>query len=109
MQSYAVTVRAKRERNRKRRNLRDPKSTRVKILADQLHIRRHIKSRIPAKWANPCFARGPSMRNGLLVALSVAVALAAIVSVNSGPVVSVDDLQSMIREVRNDSLPWSLV
>ena len=40
------------------------------------------------------------MRNGLLVALSVAVALAAIASVNSGPVMSVDELQSMIREVR---------
>ena len=42
------------------------------------------------------------MRNGLLVALSVAVALAAIVSVNSWPIMSVDELQSMIREVRND-------
>ena len=101
MQSYAVTVRAKRERNRKRRNLHDPNQTgRAVILADQLHIRRHIKSRISAKWANPSFARGPSMRNGLLVALSVAVALAAIVSVKSWPIMSVDELQSMIREVR---------
>ena len=49
------------------------------------------------------------MRNGLLVALSVAVALAAIVSVNSWPIMSVDELQSMIREVRNDSLLWRYV
>ena len=49
------------------------------------------------------------MRNGLLVALSVAVALAAIVSVNSWPIMSVDELQSPIREVRNDSLLWSWV
>ena len=40
------------------------------------------------------------MRTGLLVALSVAMAMAAIASVNSWPILSVDELQSMIREVR---------
>ena len=40
------------------------------------------------------------MRNGLLVAFSVAGALAAFASVNAWPIVSVAELQALVREVR---------
>ena len=40
------------------------------------------------------------MRNGLLVAFSVAGALVAFASVNAWPIVSVAELQAMVREVR---------
>ena len=43
-----------------------------------------------------------SMRHGPLVALSVAGALAAIASVNAWPIMTIAELQSMVREVSID-------
>ena len=97
------------KKERKCRNLSDPNQHVQCFLADQLHFRKAIKWQIPVKPANQFFATAPSMRNGLLVALSVAGALAAIASVNAWPIMTVAELQSMVREVRIVSVhsAWS--